>query len=156
MGAVRCRIDFFRELDADASMRTPGSFADDDVRRSFERCEANGDFAETFYRNFLASSSDVPAYFAQTDFQRQRKVLRDSVHLMVTEDVASVEMRKLLDHLGIAHGRTGRNIRPELYEHWLDSVCATVTHLDPLWNDELEREWRVRLRAGMQIVMAAY
>lgn len=155
-GAVRCRIDFFRELDADASMRTPGSYAEDDVRHSFERCEANGNFAETFYRKFLSSSPDVPAYFTQTDFRRQREVLRESVYMMVSNDIANVKLRDLLEHLGSAHGRLGRNIRPELYEHWLDSVCATVAQLDPHWNNQLQREWRVRLRAGMQIIMAAY
>ena len=34
-GPVRCRVDFFRELDDDSTMRTPGSFAGDEVRRQF-------------------------------------------------------------------------------------------------------------------------
>ncbi len=155
MGPVRCRIDFFRETD-DTPMRTPGWYADDDVNRSFERCESNGDFAETFYRHFFASSPEVPEHFRHTDFRRQRTVLRDSVHLMVTHDVADVEMRQQLEHLGTIHNRHGRNIRPELYEHWLDSVCSTVAELDPQWTKQLEREWRVRLRSGMQVVTAAY
>ena len=155
LGPVRCRIDFFREID-DVPMRTPGWYADDDVKRSFERCESNGDFAETFYRNFFASSPEVPEHFKDTDFRRQRTVLRDSVQMMVTHDVADVEMRQLLEDLGTTHSRHGRNIRPELYESWLDSVCATAAQLDPQWSNQLEREWRVCLRAGMQIIMAAY
>lgn len=155
MGPVRCRIDFFRETD-DAPTRTPGWYADDDVNRSFERCESNGDFAETFYRYFFDSSPEIPGHFKNTDFHRQRRVLRDSVHLMVTRDVADVEMRRLLENLGTTHSRHGRNIRPELYEYWLDSVCAAAAQLDPQWSKHLEREWRVRLRAGMQIVTAAY
>ncbi len=100
-GLVRCRIDFFRELGADSLMRTPGSFADEAVRASFERCELNGDFAEFFYDAFLNSSAEIASHFAQTEFERQRKVLRDSVHVMVTRDVADAAMRVMLDRLGI-------------------------------------------------------
>ena len=137
-------------------MRTPGAFADAAVRLSFERCEANGDLAEAFYNVFLAASPEIAPYFGATDFSRQRQVLRDSVHMMVTRDVSDPEMRQMLDWLGKAHGRDGRNVLPELYELWLDGICETARELDPEWDEDLERKWRVRLRAGMQVIMAAY
>ena len=155
-GRLRCRIDFFRDVELEASMRTPGAFADADVRLSFQRCEANGDFAETFYKTFMSASPEIPPYFADTDFDRQRRVLRDSVHMMVTRDVAEPEMREAIGRLGRAHSRSGRNILPKLYELWLDSVCQTVKLLDPEWSDNLERKWRVRLRPGVQMIMAGY
>ena len=155
-GPLRCRIDFFREPDSESSMRTPGDFADEGVRFSFERCEVKGDFAETFYNNLLGWSPEIPLYFAETDFDRQRELLRNSVHLMVSRDVADPEMREMLERLGRTHGRDGLNILPRLYEAWLDSVCLTVSEMDPEWDEDLERKWVVRLRAGIQIIMAAY
>ena len=155
-GAVRCRIDFFREPDADPAMRTPGAFADADVAASFDRCEATGGFGEIFYNLFLNSSSEVAGYFSETDINRQRQVLRDSVRMMVTHDVAEPDMRQMLDQLGRAHSREEYNILPRLYELWLESICETVRMLDSEWDAELERKWRVRLRPGMQIIMAAY
>ena len=155
-GRFRCRIDFFRKLDADSEARPPGWFADEEVRLSFERCEAHGDFAETFYEAFMNSSPEIAPYFAQTDFARQHRVLRDSVHMMVSRDVADPEFRSMLNKLGTAHGREGRNVLPRLYELWLDSIFKAAKALDPDWSDELERKWRVRLRAGMQLIMAAY
>lgn len=155
-GPVRCRIDFFREPDADSAMRTPGEFADEDVRLSFDRCEATGGFAEIFYNLFLDSSPEIAPYFAETDFEEQRHVLRDSVYLMVTRDVAEPEMRGMLEQLGRAHSREEFNIPPRLYELWLDSICETAGLLDPEWDAELERKWRVRLRPGIQIITAAY
>ena len=155
-GRLRCRIDFFREPEADSSQRTPGDFADEAVRLSFERCEARGNFAEIFYRNFLKSSPEIAAYFSATDLDRQQELLRDSVHLMVSRDVADPEMREMLEQLGRMHSRDGRNILPRLYEVWLDGICLTVGEMDPEWNEEVERKWRVRLRAGMQIIMAAF
>ena len=155
-GPVRCRIDFFREPEAGRTERTPGAFADEGVRRSLERCEENGDFGQAFYDVFLGSSAAIAPYFTDTDFERQRRVLRESVHMMVTKDVADPYMRDALEKLGKAHDRHGRNVLPSLYELWLDSICEAVRALDPRCDEQLEREWRVRLRPGIQIIMAAY
>lgn len=155
-GHVSCRIDFFREPDAGPPTSTPGEFADQAVRASLERCEANGDFGETFYGIFLNSSSEIAGYFAASDLHRQRAVLRDSVHQLVTKDVSDPELREMLEQLGRTHSRGCRNVPPRLYELWLDCVCLTGQQLDPEWNKDLERKWRVRLRAGMQIIMSSY
>ena len=155
-GSLRCRIDFFREPDTDPAMRTPGEFADEDVRQSFDRCEATGGFTEIFYNLFLDSSTEVPPYFADTDFDEQRHVLRDSVHMMVTHDVSEPRMRQMLEQLGRAHSRDAFNILPRLYELWLDCICETAKLLDPEWEPDLERKWRARLRPGLQVIMAAY
>ena len=155
-GPLRCRIDFFRELDTGSGTRPPGWFADEDVRLSFERCDANGEFAETFYDLFMESNPAIAPYFARTDFGRQRRLLSDSVLIMVSRDVGDPEFRELLTRLGNTHGRCGRNVLPELYELWLDSICRAAEALDPYWSDALERKWRVRLRPGLQLVMAAY
>ena len=92
-GVLRCRIDFFREPDPNASMRMPGAFADEAVRDGLERCEANGNFAEVSYSTFLNSSPDIAPHFAATDFERQWTLLRNSVYMMVSHDVAEPEMR---------------------------------------------------------------
>ena len=76
--------------------------------------------------------------------------------MMVEHDVAEPQMREMLERLGATHSRADRNIHPRLYELWLDSVCETGKLLDPEWDEELDRLWRVRLRPGMQIIMAAY
>ncbi len=155
-GPVSCRVDFFREPDAGSSMSAPGAFAEQDVRSSFDRCEANGNFADTFYNNFLNSSPEIAPYFAATNFEKQRKVLRQSVYMMVTNDVADPGMRDMLGNLARIHSRAWRDIHPKLYELWLESIFKAAKELDPEWSEDLERKWRVRLRDGMQIIMAAY
>ena len=130
-GCVGCRMDGFRDLDVEDWLRTPGAFADTDVHLSFQRCEANGDFAEVFYRSFMGASPEIPPYFEATDFDRQRRVLRDSVHMMVTRDVAESEIREAIERLGMAHSRSGRSIRSKLYELWLDSACQMAKLVGP-------------------------
>lgn len=155
-GPMSCRIDFFRDTSDEMEQRTPGGYADEDVRASFERCEESGDFAQQFYDIFMNASPDIRPYFADTDFSKQYKLLRDSVYMLVSRDISDQELRNTLDRLGRAHGRDGLNIPPILYEVWLDSVCATGKIMDPRWTDHLERLWRVRLRPGIQVITAAY
>ena len=155
-GHVSCRIDFFLDPDAESPVRTPGEFADQAVRLSLKRCEANGNFGETFYRIFLNSSPEIAGYFAETDLHRQRTVLRDSVHHLVTRGVSEPEMREMLEQLGRTHSRGCRNVLPRLYELWLDCVCLAGQQLDPEWTMEVERNWRFRLRAGLQVIMSSY
>ena len=155
-GELSCRIDFFMEPDPGSRPRTPGSYADDAVRQSFARCDVGGEFGERFYEKFLAASPEVAAHFAESDLARQRQVLSESVRLLVESDVAEAPTRAMLERLGQTHSRGQRNVRPELYELWLECICAAAAELDPQWGDELDRKWRVRLRPGMQLVMAAY
>ncbi len=128
----------------------------DPVRASFDRCEAAGNFAERFYGVFLNSSPEIGPLFAMTDFEKQRKLLRATVYIMVTRSVDDVQARETLESIGYSHGRTQLNIRPELYEVWLDSVCQTVKQMDPDWTPEVEREWRDRLRAGIDLITSLY
>ncbi len=128
----------------------------DPVRASFDRCEAAGNFAEQFYAVFLNSSPEIGPLFAKTDFEKQRKLLRATVYIMVTRSVDDVQARETLESIGYSHGRTQLNIRPELYEVWLDSVCQTVKQMDPDWTSEVEREWRDRLRAGIDLITSLY
>ncbi len=154
-GPLKCRVDFFREDDR-VGHRTVFVAADDDVKLSFERCEASGDFGKRFYEIFLDSSDEIAPQFAETDFGKQRKLLRDSVRIMVSRDPRDPTMRETLRRIGDSHGRRGRAIPPLLYEYWLASLCNTVRELDPEWDDELEKKWRVRMRAGMQVITANY
>ncbi len=155
-GAVRCHIDFFRDMEDEPPIRTQGAFTGEEVRQSFERCEAAGDFAEKFYDIFLNSSPEIPPYFAQTDFDKQRKLLRATVAIVVGRDVSDPNMRATMDRIGESHSRKKLDVLPRLYELWLDSICETVKALDPEWTEQLEDHWRLRLRAGMQIITSLY
>jgi len=54
---------------------------------SFKRCEAFGDFSEKFYEVFLSASPDIAPFFANTEFGKQRKLLRATANIMVTRDI---------------------------------------------------------------------
>ncbi len=128
----------------------------DDIRASFDRCEATGDFAERFYEIFLASSPEVAPLFAKTDFNKQRKLLRASVYILVMRDVENPEAREMLERVGNSHSSERLNIRPDLYELWLDSLCKAVEVMDPDWSMGLEAAWRARMRPGIELITSRY
>lgn len=126
------------------------------VQASFERCDASGSFADQFYDVFLASSPEIAPLFAKTDFTKQRKLLRATVYIMVSRDLEDADARQTLERIGSSHSQSGLNIRPELYELWLDSLCETVKRMDPEWTPEVEREWRDRMRPAIELMTSLY
>ena len=130
--------------------------AKDHVQASFERCEASGSFAEQFYDVFLASSPEIAPLFAKTDFTKQRTLLRATVYILVTRSLEDAQARQTLERIGSSHSRSRLNIRPELYELWLDSLCETVKRMDTEWTPEVEREWRDRMRPGIELITSLY
>ena len=127
-----------------------------DVHASFDRCEAAGDFAATFYEVFLSSSAEIALLFAGTDFEQQRRLLRATVYIMVTRDVGDPKARETLERIGHSHGRSKLDIRPEFYTVWLDSLCETVKQLDPEWTPDVETCWREGMRPGIELITSMY
>ena len=130
--------------------------ASDQVRQSFQRCEAEGEFADQFYEIFLNSSPDIAPLFATTDFEKQRKLLRATVYILVTRDVDDPQANEALERIGRSHGRSELDIQPVLYELWLDSVCEAVRKMDSEWTPALERAWRDQLRPGIALITSLY
>ena len=126
------------------------------VPDSFKRCEASGDFAEKFYEVFLSASPEIAPFFANTEFSKQRKLLRATVYVLVTRDVDDPKARDQLNKVGRSHSRSQLDIRPELYDVWLDSLCKTVGEMDPKWGADLENAWRERMQRGIAVIAAAY
>jgi len=151
--ALVLHIDFFTDK-PEGSTRI---LEDDAVWESFNRMEATGDFAATFYEQFLDSSPDIAPYFVNTNFSKQRKLLRGSVYMMVTRDVSDPKMRVQLDRVALSHSRRGAwPIPPRFYWFWLNSLCATVKALDPEWTPILDKRWRERMQDGIQVITSQF
>ena len=58
--------------------------------------------------------------------------------------------------VGHSHARAKLNIRPELYDLWLDSLCETAKAMDAKWTPELERSWRECMAPGIALITSLY
>lgn len=122
---------------------------------SLKRCASTG-LVERFYELFLASSPEVAKKFENTDFDAQRQALRSSLfHLMLAE-VEGSPGHALLVRLAESHGPKGLDIRPELYEIWLDCLTQALEDTDPDFDEEVEAAWRQVLHPGIDFMIAGY
>ena len=124
---------------------------------SLARCNADRDFLERFYEAFMASDPKVRDKFRDTDFTRQRRALRASLHVMLlaAEDEEMGPERYLKD-LAKIHSRAGLNIGAELYDLWIDSLVSTVEKTDPKFDATVERAWEDVMMVGVQYLLSHY
>ena len=125
------------------------------IQSSYLRCCASAGFFDTFYAIFLAKSPEIAEKFANTDFTRQKQMLRDSIFKMVRQASFNGEARAEVERIGELHARQF-DIRPGLYALWLDSLCAAIKQHDPGYTTTLEVLWRRRMQQGIDLIIAIY
>lgn len=126
------------------------------VEASYDRCLANGEFYDTFYDTFLAKSDEIPPLFANTDFRRQKQMIRLSVRMLVRLGLGEPGTKIAIEKLAESHSRREHNIRAELYDLWLDALCESIKKHDPEYSSELEQQWRDTMQAGIDRMVAMY
>jgi hemoglobin-like flavoprotein len=124
---------------------------------SLRRCNAREEFLDLFYDLFLASSPKVREKFANTDFVRQKRALRASLHMMLlaAEDEARGPDRYLRG-TSLLHSRGMLDIGAELYDLWLDSLLRAVKECDPRFSPEVEAAWEEIMMVGVRYMLAHY
>ena len=123
---------------------------------SLTRCLGMPAFLDRFYEVFLESSPEVAEKFKHTNFARQKVALGQSLYLMVMAAEGGDAAVAYLDRIAERHGRDKLDIRPELYEVWLDALVTTARELDDEFDDETEAVWREMIRPGIEIMQARY
>ena len=127
-------------------------------RASLRRCLAAPDFLLDFYGRFMASSEEIREKFKDTDFTRQTRVLADSLWAIsvAAQGKAGSPAWGNLAPLAKMHNRQGLDIRPELYDQWLDCLVSAARHHDPEFSDALETAWRDTLWVGIEFMRSRY
>ena len=126
------------------------------VEASYDRCLENDGFFDTFYEEFLAKSEEIPPLFANTDFRKQKQMIRMSVRMLVRLGAGKDATKLAISKLGESHSRRQHNIRPELYGLWLDALCESIAQYDPEYTPELEQQWRDTMQAGIEMMISMY
>lgn len=123
---------------------------------SLERCTVNPDFLDHFYRTFIGSSTEVAEKFKHTDFKRQKILLKTSFYMMMLAAMGKSEANVHLARIAEVHSRKGHDIRPELYDIWLDCLVQTVEQFDPAFAANTERAWRNMMMPGIEFMKSRY
>ena len=144
-------------------MRTPETSGDELNERdaelfndSLERCTSGRRFLDRFYELFVASSAEVAAKFATTDFRVQKAALKVSLYMIMASIERKPEGTVHLERIAARHSRSGLDIGPHLYDLWLDCLIQAVRECDPLFGEETERVWRRVMRVGIEFLKSRY
>lgn len=122
---------------------------------SYQRCRSNPAFMDIFYDRFLAASPLVSDKFKDTDFVRQKRMLRGSLlHLISAYVGEDADIR--LGVIAETHSASGYNIGPELYELWRQAMLEAVEQCDPRFNDEIKAAWEATIQGGIEFLISKY
>lgn len=121
---------------------------DASYKRVLQARPEGSEFFEAFYRRFLDSSALIREQFRDTDMERQRKMLKKSFYSLVSF-YASSAADDVLRNIAHAHSARELDIKPPLYDLWLDSLIDTVRVCDPDFNDDVELAWRLVMSPGI-------
>lgn len=116
---------------------------------------ADRDFFESFYQAFTGTSTEVADKFKNVDMEKQRHHLRTSLDQMIYFSIDRKASDTLLS-TAKTHSKSGKNIRAELYEVWLESLLQTVRQFDTEFDAETEIAWRVVLAPGISYMKTQY
>jgi hemoglobin-like flavoprotein len=126
---------------------------------SFERVlsldKDNDLFFSKFYNTFLAASPIVKQKFQNTDMTNQKLMLKKSFYQMLNffvNKIATDYMTKIAD----LHSKKDRDISPELYDLWLESLVSTVKELDPKYNHDVGLAWKMIMGIGITYMKDYY
>ena len=121
------------------------------TRESLGRCVECETFLERFYELFMSSSPEVAKLFRNTDFERQKRVLRDSLYVMLvaagtTKGPAHDEVERLAGR----HKDIG--VTRDMFSLWLEALIQAAREHDVHFTDQLEKDWRSSLSGPIELM----
>jgi hemoglobin-like flavoprotein len=112
-------------------------------------------FFTDFYERFTSSSREVAEKFKNTNMEKQRTMLKASFYHMLSFSTAK-EPPDYLDHIAETHSRDHYDIRPELYDLWLECLISAAMKHDPEFTDDIELAWRLVMAKGIVYMKFRY
>ncbi len=112
-------------------------------------------FFSRFYKSFISASPDISKKFQNTDIQKQKRILQQSLYHMLDFYVN----KQATDYMrGIAeiHSKKDKDIPPQLYDLWLESLVATVRVLDPKYDRDVGLAWKMVMSTGITYMKDMY
>lgn len=126
------------------------------ARASYERCCLNADFIPAFYETFFRNCPEAKSMFARTDFDRQTRLLRHAIGLLLVFPAHSEEEPSVLTRIAERHSRRDLNVDPSLYGPFVDSLIETIGEHDSQFSPDVEAAWRAAVAPGVAYMRSKY
>lgn len=128
---------------------------DESYERVLKRELDGKDFFAAFYDHFLLQSPEIREKFVNTEMVKQRSMLKKSFYRLLVF-YGSNHADDYLKKVAQQHDRAHFNVRPQLYDVWMDSLVHTVAQYDEQFTPETELAWRLVLTPGITYMKFLY
>lgn len=126
------------------------------VKQSYGRALGNPRLMADFYDTLMASHPGIAKMFANTDLQKQQLILKQSLSMAILFPQDNLIAKHAMEKVRKTHAHDQLNIRPELYDYWLNSLLSVVKNSDPDFSPELEGQWRMILNHTLSYIKEGY
>ncbi|MFI5309764.1 MAG: globin domain-containing protein [Gemmatimonadales bacterium] len=131
----------------------PGEHADA-FQASVKRCLESPSFIKDFYERFTGTSEEIREKFRNTDFERQNRMLADSLYAMVVAVQGGPKNLVRRDMKRLAQRHQEMHITSGMYDTWLECLLQSAKAFDPQFSPALEQAWRETLSPGIEYMRA--
>lgn len=126
------------------------------ARASYQRAAGAPDFFTAFYDRLFEVRPDTRQLFARTEFERQNKLLRHAIGLLLSFPEQPETEPSILTRIAERHSRRDLAIDPSLYPPFLESLLDTIKRCDPECTTAVEHAWRTTLAKGFAFMQSRY
>lgn len=126
------------------------------AKASFRRCCASPGFFAAFYSNFFGRCPEAKPMFAETDFERQYKLLQHGLYLLLIFPGEPETDESIMARVADRHSRRDLDVDPTMYPKWVDAMIDTVREYDTQFSAEVENAWRKSMAPGIEYMRARY
>ena len=125
------------------------------ARASYQRA-AGPEFFTAFYDRLFEVRPEARRLFATTEFERQHRLLRHALGLLLSFPGEPEAEPTILTRLAERHSRRDLDVDPSLYAPFLESLIDTIKRCDPQCTPAVEQAWRAALAKGFAYMQARY
>lgn len=126
------------------------------AKASYERCRESDAFFRSFYDNFFATCPPAEPMFANTDFDRQIRLLRHAIGLLLIFPIQARAEPTILTRVAERHSRSDLDVPPELYGDFVEALIDTVAEYDPAFTPDVGDAWRRAIAQGVAYMQSKH
>jgi len=142
---------------SEAGGETPEDrLATEAAKASYGRCRDSDAFFRSFYKNLFAACPRAEPMFAETDFERQIRLLRHAIGLLLVFPAQPHDEPTILTRVAERHSRRDLDVPPELYGDFVDALVETVAEYDTAFTPEIGDAWRKAIAEGVAYMQSKH
>jgi eukaryotic-like serine/threonine-protein kinase len=126
------------------------------AQASYARCCDVPDFFSKFYAELFATCPAARPMFASTDFERQHRLVKHGIGLLINYNHESDGEPNILTRVAERHRRGDLGVHPSMYRFFVESFITVARQHDPHFDAATEAAWRTATAKGIEYMGSKY